>query len=165
MLVCIPTKGNAGLQEEISEHFGSSPCFTFYNSETEELKTIVNRNAHHAHGTCHPMNQLTKYKIDCIVCNHMGRRAIEALGTEGIKVLAADSQNVNEIITKIQSDELKEIDISKACRGHGQIKDLSSDMGIVREGRGSGFGQRRGQGQGRGNGQGQGRCQHHEDGN
>ncbi len=134
MLVCIPTKGNAGLQEEISEHFGSSPCFTFYNSETEELKTIVNRNAHHAHGTCHPLNQISKYKIDCIVCNHMGRRAIEALGTEGIKVLSA-SKTPAEVCSRI--DRRIEIGAERAEEAEIAVADFPGYAEVVDDGGGS----------------------------
>ena len=158
MLICIPTKGNAGLEETVSDHFGSAPCFTLINSETDEISVIENQNAHHSHGTCHPMNQLSKYKIDCVVCSGMGRRAIEALNFENIKVYQSTSSHVSEIILELKSDKLTEMDPLKSCHGQGQHVHSNESE---KEGRGSGYGQGKGQGQGarncHGNNQGQGR--------
>jgi predicted Fe-Mo cluster-binding NifX family protein len=153
MLTCIPTNGNAGLKDTVSDHFGSASFFTLYNNETDDIVVIENRNAHHSHGTCHPMNQLAKHKIDCVVCSGMGRRAIEALNFESIKVYKSESQIVEEIIAEIKSDSLSEMDPLKSCHGRGQ--NVSSEN-IHEEGRGSGFGQRQGRGQGCNSGHGKG---------
>jgi predicted Fe-Mo cluster-binding NifX family protein len=151
MLACIPTNGNAGLEDTVSDHFGSAGFFTLYNSETDELEVVENRNAHHDHGTCHPMNQLAKYHIDTVVCSGMGRRAIEALSTEGIRVCQTESKIVRDLVEKIKAEDLTEIDPAKACRGHGQQGGTST---VVSAGRGGGSGQsscnRRGRGQGPG---------------
>ncbi len=120
MLACIPTNGDAGLKDTVSEHFGSAAFFTLYNTDTEELTIVSNRNAHHDHGTCHPMNHLAKYKIDCVVCGGMGRRAVEALNSEGIKIYQSGPGAVEELIGLIKAGTLQEIDPAKACRGHGQ---------------------------------------------
>lgn len=149
MLACIPTQGDAGRDDQVHEHFGSAPFFTLYNSETDELRILPNNNAHHAHGTCHPMNQLAHHKIDCVICGGMGRRAIEALNAEGITIYQADSATVAEIIARIKANDLVQIDPAKACRGHGQPHNLSGAVEIGR-GRGSGFGQMQG-GHGGGN--------------
>ena len=145
MLVCIPTKGNAGLDDEVFGHFGSAPFFTLYNSENDTLEILENRNAHHDHGTCHPMNQLMKYKINSVVCSGMGRRAIEALNTEGIKIYMADSDKVSETVEQIKSGKLIEMDPTKACQGHGQRKGNQTENifkdGVNLSGRGSGYGQ------------------------
>jgi len=142
MLVCIPTNGNAGREDTVSDHFGSAAYFTLYDSASNELKTVENRNAHHSHGTCHPMNQLMKYHIDCVVCSGMGRRAIEALSTEGIKVYQSGAETVGQIIEEINAGNMTEIDPAKACRGHGQISGITqADLDSV-PGRGAGFGQR-----------------------
>lgn len=141
MLACIPTNGDTGLEDTVSDHFGSARYFTLYDSQTGELKTVKNRNAHHSHGTCHPMNQLAKYHIDCVVCSGMGRRAIEALSMEGIKVYEAHSKSVGQIVNKIKANELTEIDPAKACRGHGQRAGFIHGSRTFGPGRGAGFGQ------------------------
>ena len=141
MLVCVPTNGNAGLQDTVSDHFGSAPFFTLYDSATEKLEIVENRNAHHDHGTCHPMNQLTKYHIESVVCYGMGRRAIEALSVEGIKVYQSKSEKVEQIIEEIKTGNLAEIDPAKACRGHGQGVGFLHGAPNPEPGRGAGFGQ------------------------
>ena len=120
MLACIPTKGDAGLEDRVCEHFGSAPYFTLYDSVTEEITIVQNRNASHSHGTCHPMNQLVRHHINCVICSGMGRRAIEALSTEGIKVYKAGDDRVSDIVVKIKANDLVEIDPARACMGHGQ---------------------------------------------
>ena len=119
MLVCIPTKGNAGLEDSVAEHFGAAPYFTLYDSTTNEIKVLNNRNAHHSHGTCHPMNQLERYQIDAVVCNGMGRRAVEALNAAGVTVYYLDAEQVSDVIEQIKSKKLVEMDPDTACHGHG----------------------------------------------
>jgi predicted Fe-Mo cluster-binding NifX family protein len=159
MLACIPTQGNAGIEDRVNEHFGSAPYFTLYDSSTEEIKIVENRNAHHSHGTCHPMNQLTRYHIDCVVCTGMGRRAIEALTSEGVRVYQAPTDKVDDVVEKIKTNDLVLIDPASACRGQGQHgtcghRGFGPDDVRGGLGRGSGFGQGPGRGQGRGGGRG-----------
>jgi len=148
MLVCIPTDGQVGVGDRVHEHFGSASSFTLYDSETDEVKVVENRNAHHSHGTCHPINQLAHHKIDCVVCAGMGRRAVEALNAEGIRICLAAGKMVDDVINQVKRDELSDIDPAKACRGHGQ-KAARSGLGLSggpSDGRGSGWGQCRGGG-------------------
>ena len=156
MLVCLPTKGSAGLKDEVFEHFGSAPYFTLYDTETNEISVLKNRNEHHSHGTCHPMNQLGHYRVDCIICGGMGRRAIEALSAEGIKVYQSDSASVEDSISRVKSSSLAPIDPLKACRGHGQHHGLLSadNTHECQSGRGAGFGRGLGQGRSRKSGRG-----------
>ena len=144
MLACIPTNNGNGLDDTVCEHFGSATYFTLYDSSTDEVQVIRNRNAHHGHGTCHPVNQLAKYHIDSIICSGMGRRAIEALTSEGIKVYHADSETVKGVTEQIKQDDLTEIDPLKACRGHGQHAGFIHGPGQSRQ-----FGRGQGQGAGR----------------
>lgn len=152
MLMCIPTNGDAGLKDTVCDHFGSAPFFTLYDTKTEELSIIENRNSHHSHGTCHPMNQLSKYQIDSVVCNGMGRRAIEALNYENIKVYQSDASEVDEVINQLKENKLSEMDPLTSCHGQGQRIDIHEHDSD----RGSGYGRGRGTGQGRGAGIGRG---------
>lgn len=154
MLICIPTPGNTGRDDTVHDHFGSAPFFTLYDSETDNIEVLDNSNAHHAHGTCHPINQLGKYHINGIVCGGMGRRAIEALTVEGIKIYQAKSKMVAEVIEQVKANDLIEMGPAKACRGHGQHPKGLIDFGhTCGHGRGAGFGQA-GHGQGHGGGRG-----------
>ena len=143
MLVCIPTSSGDGLNGKLSGHFGSTPFFTLYNTDTEEVQVIENRNSHHSHGTCHPMNQLSVYKIDTVLCNGMGRRAVEALNSEGIKTKISDAESVQQALDDLQNGKTIDIDPTKACRGHGQHQEHNNHHGQergVRQGKGYGNG-------------------------
>ncbi len=119
MLVCIPTNGNAGAEDTVCDHFGSAPFFTLYDTESEEITVLDNSGAHHSHGTCHPLRQLNAHKLDCVVCNGIGRRAVGMLNQAGIKVLNPGVSGVKEVLAKVKADELTEIDPRSACGGHG----------------------------------------------
>ncbi|MFH1740011.1 MAG: NifB/NifX family molybdenum-iron cluster-binding protein [bacterium] len=160
MLICVPTKGNAGFEDIVYDHFGSAPCFTLVNTESNDVRVLSNTNATHAHGTCHPMAQLTQYNIDCVVCGGMGRRAIEMLNMNGIKVYASDKKTVREVVDLIVRGELKELDPAMACAGHGSQHGAMCGHGQgegmiqqTRTGRGQGAG-RQGGGGGKGSGRG-----------
>jgi predicted Fe-Mo cluster-binding NifX family protein len=155
MLACIPTKGDGGLNDTVNEHFGSAPYFTLLNTATDEVTILSNRNAHHDHGTCHPMNQLAHYKIDCVVCTGMGRRAIEALNAEGIQTFHSATARVSDIAEKLRTNSLTAMDPMSACRGHGQTGGCGhshTPIGGSLPGRGTGYGQGGGGCQGRGQG-------------
>ena len=124
MLVCIPTNGDSGMNDSLCEHFGSAPFFTLYDSDSGEIQMVKNKNATHAHGTCHPMTQLTRFKIDSIICSGIGRRAIEMLKNDGVTVFQSDKKTVGEVVEQIKNDNLTEIDPTTACKGHGQRQGL-----------------------------------------
>jgi len=136
MLICIPTNGDSGFNDTLNDHFGSAPYFTLYDGNSNTIKTVKNRNSSHSHGTCHPMIQLKKYHIDSIVCSGIGKRAIEMLNNEGIKVYQSDKKIVADAVEQIKNNELSEIDASKACKGHGQRQGLEHGRS---SGCGSGF--------------------------
>lgn len=138
MLACIPTRGNTGLDDTVFDHFGSAPFFTLYDTDTSEVTILENRNAHHSHGTCHPMNQLASRHVECVICTGMGRRAIEALNAEGIRIYQSGGETVREAVEKFTSGQLTEMDPARACRGHGQHH---TEAYVHMPGRGAGFGQ------------------------
>jgi predicted Fe-Mo cluster-binding NifX family protein len=119
MLVCLPTNADAGAADTICDHFGSAPFFTLYDSDTDQFTILPNQNSGHRHGTCHPLSQLQEHKIDGVVCKGMGRRAIDMLASQDIKVYLAGSGRVADAVAKIKAGELPEIDPAQACRGHG----------------------------------------------
>jgi len=151
MLACIPTQGNGGLDDRVHEHFGSAPSFTLYDTDDDTVTVLVNRNAHHSHGTCHPINRLARHKIDCVVCSGMGRRAVEALNAESISTLQCDLKTVREIAEDLKAGDLSPIDPTRACRGHGQRQSSPDDTGppMNNRGRGPGGCRNRPEGQGR----------------
>lgn len=118
MIACIPTNGDSGPNDTVCAHFGSAPFFTIVNSDNGEITILQNQNAHHDHGTCHPMKTLASHPLDCVVCRGMGRRAIETLNAQGMRVFRAPSESVADAIQALKANSLREMDMRQACAGH-----------------------------------------------
>ena len=119
MRIGIPTENKEGLNSKVYGHFGSAPYFTIYDTEKETFKTVDNTNAHHSHGTCHPIGVLGIASIDAVVCQGMGMRAVQKLNEANIKAYLAAGETVSEIIKKYKAGELQEITAQNTCAQHG----------------------------------------------
>lgn len=119
MLACIPTEDDAGLEARVCGHFGSAPYFTLYDTESRQVRTLANGNAHHAHGTCHPLSQLAGLELGCIVVAGMGRRAVDSLRAAGIAVYRAPGARVSDAVAGLAAGTLPALDAAHACGGHG----------------------------------------------
>jgi len=119
MNICIPTTSNNGKTANVNEHFGSAPYFAIYDTDNASLKFIENTNAHHSHGTCHPMKSLSRENIEVVICSGMGVRAVQKLDQQGIKAYKASAGTVEEMISKFENQTLNNITIDSACREHG----------------------------------------------
>ncbi|MBC8425480.1 NifB/NifX family molybdenum-iron cluster-binding protein [bacterium] len=129
MKVCIPTTQGTGLEDAVCEHFGSAPYFTICDLEAADATVVANDNAHHAHGTCHPLSQLADHAFDAIVCGGMGRRALEMLRQQGFKVYRATQPTVRDTLTALKAGELAELDAAHACGGHGHGSGHGTGLG------------------------------------
>ncbi len=148
MLVCIPTNDDRGANAALCDHFGSAPYFTLYDSEADRISVVPNTNAHHSHGTCHPLTMLASLNIDAVVCRGMGRRAIDTMNQQGIRVCRASGKLAGEAIESVKSGTLTEIPIREACAGHSGRRLRAGEGGC--DGSGPGHGHSQGGGGGRG---------------
>ena len=119
MRICIPTENKEGLNAKVHGHFGSAKYFTIYDTEKDTTTIIDNTNAHHSHGTCHPIGVLGTGSIDVVVCQGMGMRAVQKLNEANIKAYKAVAGNVSEIVKKYKDNELEELTVQNACAQHG----------------------------------------------
>jgi len=118
MRVCIPTEGKEGAGARVHGHFGSAPYFTIYDTKKETFKIFDNTNAHHSHGTCHPLGVLGT-SFDAVVCQGMGMRAVQKLNEANIRAYRATADTVAGIIQKYKDNALEEITVQNACAQHG----------------------------------------------
>jgi len=118
MRICIPTVNAREQFSEVCEHFGSAPYFTIYDYETDAYETLNNTHHDHEHGTCHPMDNLKGKGIDYVVCKGLGRRALEKLNTNGIKVYRIDRTTVKDIVKDFTASKSEEMSADNACRSH-----------------------------------------------
>src|SRR4030042_6607386 len=119
MKICLPTTGKKGLKEMVYNHFGSAQYFTIYDTDLKTVEVVENDNSHHDHGSCQPVNMISKYKINAIMTNGMGRRAVQMLNEGGIKVYLLNGNTVEDAVKRFESNELVELTIVNACDGHG----------------------------------------------
>ncbi len=119
MKLCIPTIGTEGLAAAVSEHFGSAPCFTIYDTDLNSVNIIENKNINHSHGACQPLRALSGQDIDAVVCGGMGARALINLNQGGIRAYLGQKGTVQEIVTAFAEGNLPELTPANACSQHG----------------------------------------------
>jgi len=119
MKICIPTLTAGGKDANVSEHFGSSPFFTIYDSANGAITATENSNQHHAHGTCHPVSALGETKVDAVICRGMGARAVQGLRQAGIRVYYCDAGTAGEALKHFEEKTLTELSSEGSCGGHG----------------------------------------------
>jgi predicted Fe-Mo cluster-binding NifX family protein len=118
MRTCIPTDGDAGLEDRICDHFGSAPWFTIVDLESGEVTLLPNAKEAHEHGSCRPLDRLAGTGIESMVVRGMGRRAILSLSQAGIRVYRAETSSVREVVDALKAGRLPPMDADSACQGH-----------------------------------------------
>jgi predicted Fe-Mo cluster-binding NifX family protein len=125
MRICLPVEGLSGLNERLFGHFGSSPYFLIYDTETKETKTVKNANDHHLHGACQPTDLLKSENISAVITGGMGRNAILKLNSAKVKVYLLQNENFEEMtaqkaIELFNEGKIIELTQDMACTGHGE---------------------------------------------
>jgi len=118
MILCIPVEKAEKEASRLHGHFGSAENFLLYDTDKDAFEPIENKNVHHDHGQCHPMESLSGRSIGAVLCLGMGRRALEKLNAGGVRVLVAEAQTAGEAIQAYREGKLIELDIDSACGGH-----------------------------------------------
>lgn len=118
MKVCIPVQENEGLDSIIYNHFGSAPFFLIYDLDREEIKTIENKDLHHAHGMCQPLKALGGETVDAILVGGIGGGALMKLNNQGIKVYKAINGTVLQNIVMLKDNKLIEFSMNNSCNHH-----------------------------------------------
>lgn len=123
MKVCFPVQHDEGLDSTVYNHFGSAPLFVVVDTETNVAGMIRNRDQHHVHGACNPLQALDHQKIDAVVVGGIGAGALSRLNQSGIKVYRAQSKTIKENIALFATQALAEFTLQGCCggQGHGGI--------------------------------------------
>lgn len=119
MKLCFPVKENSGLDSIVFNHFGSSPLFIVFNTDTDETSVINNQDLGHVHGKCNPFKALNGEIVDAIIVGGIGAGAIKKLNSMGIKVYRASEDTIKKNIVMFGSSSLPELSIDDACSHHG----------------------------------------------
>ncbi|PLX66733.1 MAG: diguanylate cyclase [Denitrovibrio sp.] len=119
MIVCFPVEQNNGVESAVFGHFGSAPGFVTYNTETEELDFIDNKNMVHEHGACNPAAALAGRKVDTVVVGGIGRGAIMKLASSGVSVVRSKSGVIADDIKSFINGELEMLSENMQTCSHG----------------------------------------------
>src|SRR5450759_2366039 len=108
MRVCFPVQQDDGIESKVYNHFGSASLFVVVDTETNVAGIIKNKDQHHVHGACNPIQAFDNQKIDAVVVGGIGAGALGKLNQSGIKVYRAQSQTIKENIALFASQSLTE---------------------------------------------------------
>jgi predicted Fe-Mo cluster-binding NifX family protein len=106
MRLCIPTLDDTGHNAALSDQFGRSPFFTLVDTETQAVEVVPNRDAAHKDGECNPLLSLETERIELVVCQGLGRRAIAWLSEAGIPFFITWKPNVGAVLSAYWAGQL-----------------------------------------------------------
>ena len=115
MKVCIPTMGNKGWDELVSEHFGRAPTFTMVDLKKNEIKVLRNVGEHMG-GQGRLPELLASEGIDVLLCSGIGPRAIKMFEQLGIEVYVGAYGTVQETVQAWQEKKLQMANDETICR-------------------------------------------------
>jgi len=119
MNICIPVDEDRGLQSQVCAHFGSAPAFMIVDTGSGNCRAISNKNQHHAHGMCMPLQSLQGERIDGMVVGGIGMGALSKLNAANIRVYIAEHATVGETVNAYKAGTLKLVQPDMACAHHG----------------------------------------------
>ncbi len=119
MKIAFPTQASEGLESTVYGHFGSAASFVIVDTQTNEIRTIVNRDVNHPHGQCQPLKALGGEAINGVVTGGIGGGALHRLNVTGVTVYRAVEGTVAINLELIKEGKLPEIKMNQTCGGHG----------------------------------------------
>jgi predicted Fe-Mo cluster-binding NifX family protein len=124
MKICMPTIDDRGKEARLSDHFGSAPCFTFFDTKSRHWTSIANAQAHHSPGECNPTASIRSEAVDVVVCRGLGRRALERLQSTGVAVFTTREMMAGRAIDAFSAGRLNAMTPQEGCAGgHGDCHD------------------------------------------
>jgi len=115
--LCIPTEGAGGLNGLVGEHFGRVPTFTLVDSDTGEVEVLDNTSEHMG-GMGLPADLLVRAGAEVVLCQGLGRRAIQLLSEAGVSVCTGVSGTVAEAVAAWKGGTMAEAGDTDACMRH-----------------------------------------------
>jgi predicted Fe-Mo cluster-binding NifX family protein len=115
--LCVPTAGGGGLDDLVGEHFGRVPTFTLVDTESGAVEVIENTSEHMG-GSGMPADLLIQAGTEVVLCQGLGRRAIQLLADGGVSVCTGISGSVAQVVAAWKDGRLTEAGESEACTRH-----------------------------------------------
>ena len=119
MKVCIPVEEYRGLESPVYGHFGSAPAFALVDTETLAIEPLNNRNEHHQHGACKPLEAIGGRQVNAVIVGGIGPSAIRRLTQAGIDVFRFGGGTTVEAVQQFKAGALPVLTLEHACGSHG----------------------------------------------
>ncbi len=109
--------GDKGMDESVGGHFGKSPGYVIFDTETKSVDTIKN-SSEHLGGVGLPPELLAKHGVNVVVCSALGPKAVDMLTSFNIKVYVGATGSVKSAIDAWQKGKLESANADNACKEH-----------------------------------------------
>jgi len=117
MIIAIPTEGDQGIEEKVSEHFGRCNTYTLIDDKGNLLQVIPNTSSHKG-GKDLPPEFLQTHHINVLLCKGLGPRALASCKRLQIAVYVCSANTVKEMIEKWKNQTLSLATIDDTCKDH-----------------------------------------------
>ncbi len=115
--VVVPVLEEAGMSSQLSPHFGRAPFFAVIEfKEDSQIESIVfapNRSEHFG-GQGRPPDILLSFTPNAVITFGMGPRALRRFQAEGVAVMQATSETLEDTLTAFKNNEL--VELTEGCR-------------------------------------------------
>jgi predicted Fe-Mo cluster-binding NifX family protein len=108
--IVIPVEDASGAEAKIAQHFGKAPYIALVeaNAKGQIINVKINKNTgEHMGGAGHPHENVLSLKPTIIIACAMGPGGLNSFKDAGIKVLKAQGNTVNEVMTNYQEGKLE----------------------------------------------------------
>ncbi len=117
MKICVPTSGQGGYDDLVSEHFGRAPTFTVVDTDSNNVNVIDNQSEHMG-GSGKPPEQIAKTGAQVLLCSGLGPRAIDMLTSFGIEVYVGAQGTARQAVDEWRAGRLQKASETNACKDH-----------------------------------------------
>jgi predicted Fe-Mo cluster-binding NifX family protein len=120
MRLLIPTNDTNGASAQLSGHFGRAPYYAIADTDTDTVTVVANPSVSHGHGDCVPASEaFGESGFDAVVCQGIGRGAINRLAEAGVAVYVSDGPDVASAIASFRRSSLRVVGSDDSCSGSG----------------------------------------------
>ncbi|MFB6133564.1 MAG: NifB/NifX family molybdenum-iron cluster-binding protein [Halanaeroarchaeum sp.] len=117
MRACLPTTDDAGVEADVSDHFGRAPYYTIVDTATGDVEVVENKSRHRG-GEQMPPTFVAEQDVDVVVLDHVGKRGMNLFETHGIDVYEVQAGTVEAAIDAFDPDESRRLGMDDA-HSHG----------------------------------------------
>jgi len=117
MKICVPTMGEAGMQEAICQHFGRAPTFTIVDLDSGKI-TVLPNVSEHMGGTGLPTETIFAAGVQLMIVGGLGPKAVTMFNEGGVDVFVGATGTVKDAIDDWRANILSRAALDNACKEH-----------------------------------------------